>query len=225
MREASKTNQFRPPDFSDRYLQGRVLDIGAGGDKVCEWALDFDRAQGDANRIEDYFPPASFDTVHSSHCLEHMKDPVASLSAWWSLVKPGGYLVLVVPDEQLYEQGIWPSFFNHDHKSSFRLDREPGLTPVSHDIGAMCRALPGAQIVSAAVQDSGYDRALLFPRGLQPRRIGQPWKLAWSVLKRTTGPASPLRHAFRRSLVARGFPIDQTRENVLAQIEVIVRKQ
>jgi len=40
MREASKTNQFRPPHFASTYLSGRVLDIGAGPDLVCPYPVD-----------------------------------------------------------------------------------------------------------------------------------------------------------------------------------------
>jgi hypothetical protein len=45
-----------------------------------------------------------------------MHDPEAALRQWWALVRPGGYLVVVVPHEDLYEQGMWPSAFNSDHK-------------------------------------------------------------------------------------------------------------
>jgi hypothetical protein len=38
MREASKTRDIRPSNFADTYMSGRVLDIGAGDDLVCEWA-------------------------------------------------------------------------------------------------------------------------------------------------------------------------------------------
>ena len=53
-----------------------------------------------------------FDFVFSSHCLEHMQDPVKcpSLRDWWQLVRPGGVLIVIVPDEDLYEQGIFLAF-------------------------------------------------------------------------------------------------------------------
>ncbi len=49
MDEASKTNAIRKPDFFTKYLGGRVIDIGAGPDLVCEWAERFDIEDGDAN--------------------------------------------------------------------------------------------------------------------------------------------------------------------------------
>lgn len=102
--ETSKTRLVRSEDFDKEYLQGKVLDIGAGEDRVCAHAEGFDTEDGDANRILDFQERESYDTVYSSHCLEHMFDPPQALQQWWELIKPGGYLVLVVPDENLYEQ-------------------------------------------------------------------------------------------------------------------------
>ncbi len=60
-----------------------------------------------------------YDFVFASHVLEHM-DPRAALEDWLSLVRPGGLIVLV-PDEDLYEQGHVPSLFNDDHKHTFTI--------------------------------------------------------------------------------------------------------
>ena len=130
MDEASKTRRVRGPDFERQYLSGKVIDIGAGTDPVCPWAEIFDVAEGDANFITRYRAPETYDTVHSSHCLEHLHDPKQALRQWWQLVRPGGYLVLVVPHEDLYEQGFWPSIFNPDHKATFRLDGTASWSPV-----------------------------------------------------------------------------------------------
>ena len=51
-----------------------------------------------------------------------MRDVPQALEQWWQLVKPGGAMVIVVPDEDLYEQGAWPSLFNRDHSATFRLN-------------------------------------------------------------------------------------------------------
>jgi SAM-dependent methyltransferase len=224
-REASKTNQHRGKDFAQLYLQGSVLDVGAGGDLVCEWARGFDMEDGDANVVHQYFPAEAFDAVHSSHCLEHMLDPAAALRSWWQLVKPGGFLILVVPDEDLYEQGIWPSAFNDDHKFTFRLDTAQSWSPVSFDVKALCESLPGAQIVSAQRQDIHYDPALRFPKGAEPRRkVRQPLKLLLSIGKRIPFAGTRAERAIRRWMLTRGYPIDQTRYEALAQIQVIVQK-
>ena len=109
MNETEKTNKLRGSKFLEQYMSGKLIDIGAGKDLVCEWAERFDIEDGDANFITSYRKKASYDTVHSSHCLEHMFDPKSALKEWWELVKPNGYMIIVVPDENLYEQGIWPA--------------------------------------------------------------------------------------------------------------------
>ena len=224
MREAAKTNLVRHSNFASLYLQGRVLDIGAGSSPVCPSAVIFEKKDGDANDIGKYFPNESFDTVHSSHCLEHMNDPHSALSQWWSLVKPGGFMIVVVPDEALYEQGIWPSWFNPDHRSSFRLKKTTPLSANSFDIGEMCADLQDAEVISTTVHDHRLDRKLLLPHGVKPRRVRHPLKFVVSIVKRIASPQSPLSIKFNRWLVRRGHPFDQTKGPALAQIEVMIRK-
>jgi SAM-dependent methyltransferase len=160
MNESSKTKKIRESGFEEKYLSGKVIDIGCGPDKVVEHAVGFDKEDGNANKILDHFEPASFDTVHSSHALEHIHDPVNTLSDWWELVKPGGYIVTIVPEEDLYEHGFWPSKFNGDHKSTFTLNRKSDWSSVSYDILELHKNLPNAKIISAEVQDNGYDYSL-----------------------------------------------------------------
>ena len=198
---------------------------------VCDWAQPFDIEHGDAQHIRDFLPEHSFDTVHSSHCLEHMIDPAAALMQWWDLVKPGGYLVLVVPHEDLYEQGIWPSRFNQDHKATFRLDSITKFSPVSHNIRDLVIKLAGAELISAEIQDDGYDyhlmaagfdakkkRPILSLRGMRKllRALSKPWPQA-----RKTCSNWIENLYFHRY----GIPVDQTSRDALAQIQVIVRKR
>lgn len=42
-------------------------------------------------------PDGPFDYVFSSHCLEHLQNPVAALEHWRSRLKPGGVLFLYLP--------------------------------------------------------------------------------------------------------------------------------
>jgi len=158
--EASKTRRIRGPGFEATYLQGRVIDIGCGPDPVVPHAEPFDMAHGDAQVIASLRPHGHYDAVCSSHCLEHMRDVPAALAQWWLLVREGGYLVLVVPDEDLYEQGGWPSLFNPDHKATFRMNSPTTWSPVSYDIAQLVRSLPGAELVSCERHDAGYDHAL-----------------------------------------------------------------
>ena len=225
MNESSKTNAIRGSHFAKQYLNGKVLDIGAGNDPVCSHAVIFDQQHGDANRINEYFEAETFDTVHSSHCLEHMNDPVSAIHKWWSLVKPGGYMITVVPHEDFYEQGIWPSFFNDDHKSSFRFNKANPLSSVSFDVSQLHLQLPNSLLISTEIQTQYLDKNLLFKSGTKPRRLRHPLKLFMSVLKRVTSPENKLRYSFVKWLVSQGYPYDQTTGTALAQIQVIVQKR
>lgn len=131
MREASKSMMRRLHDsrFATRYFVGAGIDIGAGNDPIALYREFFpamqavrawDLPDGDAQLLEGV-AGQSLDFVHSSHCLEHMRDPVQALQNWFRVLKPGGHLVCVVPDEDLYEQGQFPSTFNADHKWTFTL--------------------------------------------------------------------------------------------------------
>ena len=228
MFEATKTRAVREDGFAREYLSGSVLDIGCGPDLVVPHARPFDLEHGDANSILDYFSPESFDCVHSSHCLEHMYDPPRALAQWWALVRLGGFLILVVPDEDLYEQGVWPSAFNGDHKATFRLDRPSSWSPVSYDVRALVSALPGSTVVDCRIQDQGYHGRLTqrLPRPFKRVmvKVGQRRERAFGKLARRgidLHPVSMLMDHVERGL---GKPTDQTLGRALAQIQAIVRK-
>ena len=224
MKESSKTKKLRGFDTVSKFLNGRVIDIGAGNDLICPWAEGFDVSSGDANRITQFKPQASYDAVCSSHCLEHMFEPEQAIQEWWSLIKPGGYLVLTVPDEDLYEQGFFPSRFNADHKATFRFRKAHTWSPKSHDVEQMVLALPDSQVISCELQSDNYDLSLQFKPGntrLQPRTVPS----LYLKLEKKLGYSNAIAATWRRRLFLQGVPIDQTHGDVLAQIQVVAKKR
>lgn len=226
MDEAKKTTKIRGQEFVAKYLTGKVIDIGAGNDLVCEWAERFDKEDGDANHISQYRGANAYDTVHSSHCLEHMHNPKDALAEWWKLIKAGGHLVLVVPDEDLYEQGYWPSRFNKDHKATFTLKNQMSWSPVSYNVLDIVAALPGSQVLSAEVQDLHYDYDL---QTKYPPPAIKPVPLGLKILRKICYTIPLARKSFGRKVQDRIFlsshiPIDQTRRGAVAQIQVVARK-
>lgn len=223
--ETSKTNLIRGDAFIESYLSGRVIDIGCGSDLVVPWAEPFDQVHGDAERILRYREAGSYDAVHSSHCLEHMADVPESLGQWWALVKPGGYLVLVVPDENLYEQGIWPSRFNRDHKATFRKGGSETWSPVSYDLGELLRRLPDSEIVALDLQDAGYDHSLK-RRGLTGagRIAFRLNKLRRNLFRALGLNTERVNRVANRIAYSCGAPIDQTLGAAVAQIQAVVKK-
>ena len=93
----------------------------------------FDQEDGDAQNLNN-ISKESYDTLYSSHCLEHVVNPVATLARWIEVVRSGGYLVICVPDEDLYEQGVYPSTFNTDHRHTFALAKAKSWSPVSINV-------------------------------------------------------------------------------------------
>jgi SAM-dependent methyltransferase len=202
-------------------LRGRGIDIGCGPDPVTPEVRRFDLTDGDANHITRHVTE-TFDFVYSSHCLEHMDDPRAALQEWWRLVKSGGHLFFIVPDEDLYEQGVFPSRFNPDHKATFTLSTKPSWSPVSMNVRELAESLPGGEVVSLVLQDHNYDHSLLrhgaagVPQGWRKFCIRVYQALIWRKFPRI---------GFVERWQARHLALDQTRlPDVLAQIQCIVRK-
>jgi SAM-dependent methyltransferase len=167
MRETGKSMLRRLHDqrFAARYFVGRGIDIGAGNDPVSLYAEFFpglrgcrgwDLPDGDAQLlagVEDN----SLDFVHSSHCLEHMRDPYEAMHNWFRVLKPGGHLVCLVPDEDLYEQGVFPSGFNADHKWTFTLWKGKSWSEKSISVLELVTCLgPACQPVKLELLDASF---------------------------------------------------------------------
>lgn len=217
--EASKTRDTWSPEFK-KILTGKGLDIGAGADLIWPTARSFDMQDGDAGRIDEFLSD-SYDYVFSSHCLEHMSNPPDALRRWWSLVRPGGYLILIVPEETLYEQGFWPSIFNEDHKVTFRLI-EQTWSPASFRIQDLVAGLKDVVKQDIVIQSDGY---LLtgMPKIVSVRAV--PRIRLWLFKKLRKFVAALNGHPDWRFLIGLGVPVDQTAFGALAQIQVVLRKK
>ena len=221
MNETSKSKQWWG-DLEYSILQGKGIDIGCGSDPVMPHCACFDLKDGDANEITR-FVSEKFDFVYSSHCLEHMRDPRKAVLEWWQLVKPGGHLFVVVPDEDLYEQGVFPSRFNDDHKATFTVSKARSWSPVSHNVLDLGRSLPGGRIISLCLQDRLYDRTLM---GFGVQRPPFWIRTAASLVHHQFLDIFLRPTVFWRRTLAFYFPVDQTSPpfNAQAQIQLIVEK-
>jgi SAM-dependent methyltransferase len=217
MDETTKSRTYWGPR-EWKATRGKGIDIGCGPDPVTEDARRFDMQDGDANRITD-FVHEQFDFVYSSHCLEHMHDPRTTILDWWKLVKAGGFLFVLVPDEDLYEQGVFPSRFNTDHKATFTIAKAKSWSPRSINVLDLANSLPGGRIVSLELQDRGYDRSLM---SFGVRRRGFWVRAASKVLK---GAKLWEADSVRRLFIPYEA-VDQTLSQlgVQAQIQLIVQK-
>lgn len=156
--------------YFDAYLKGHGIDIGCGDDKLYNglegdknfkvlFSCDgWDKDNGDAHTL-DGIQDGVYDFVYSSHCLEHLDNPGLALSNWWRVLRTGGTLFIVVPDEALYEQGVWPSRGNGEHKTRWHINPFTAnwQSSIDKSIVELVSNLSNAQIRSVQLIDAGYD--------------------------------------------------------------------
>ncbi len=158
VKETSKAKARRDAEgfFKTPYFRGQGIDVGYGGDLVVPNCRGWDIEHGDAQDLAG-IPDASFDFVYSSHVLEHLDDPARAIRNWWRVLKPGGYLILYLPERDMFERKrTLPSTACLDHKHYFLLDRDDppdtiGIIPL------MNRNLSGVEVVYTRTCDAGYD--------------------------------------------------------------------
>ncbi|NKB57154.1 MAG: methyltransferase domain-containing protein [Alphaproteobacteria bacterium] len=154
MKECSKSimRRLAEPNFVNRFFRGDGIDIGGAPDPLALYVELFplmrgvriwDLKDGDGQTMAG-IPDAHYDFVHSSHCLEHLHDPEEGLRNWFRILKPGGHLVVTVPDEDLYEQGQFPSTYNADHKWTFTIFKTESWSDKSRNLFDLIASLGAA---------------------------------------------------------------------------------
>lgn len=114
--EVRKTMGMRIANgFFARFLSGaNILDIGfRGGDPanqpIVPWAIGVDKDYPGYDGVTLPFADCSQDAVHSSHCLEHIANPGQVLAEWFRVLRIGGFMIVTVPHQQLYERKPLPT--------------------------------------------------------------------------------------------------------------------
>lgn len=95
------------------FCKGYGVDVGAG-----RWPLDgaipIDLMDaGDAMAL----PHGPYDFVFSSHCLEHLADPIGALIHWREKIRKGGVLFVYLPHPDME---YWLPQNNRKHLHSWR---------------------------------------------------------------------------------------------------------
>ncbi|SIT47138.1 Methyltransferase type 11 [Paraburkholderia piptadeniae] len=147
MKETSKAalRRSREPVFVQRYFSGEGVDIRPGADPLSAHMRLFPRVRrivphDNAVKITG-LQDASMDFVHASHCLADQEHPRQALARWLDLLKPGGYAIVTVPDEDLYGKGEWPSRFNRNHKASYTVHKPSNALPRSINVIDLVREM------------------------------------------------------------------------------------
>jgi SAM-dependent methyltransferase len=145
--EASKSYLSKlKSGFFRRYLSGSaILDIGYKGyvgnaAPIVAQAIGVDLDYPGYDGVVLPFDDESQDAVYSSHCLEHLDDPRIALREWHRVTKIGGFVVIAVPHQHLYEKkNALPSRWAEDHKhfytpASLMAEVEATLAPNSYRV-------------------------------------------------------------------------------------------
>lgn len=117
-------------DLVRRYAVGNILELGCGAQKTVENSTGVDIIpKGDpiaglvgktsiadiVADIQDTLPVEAntYDTLIARHLFEHLIDAVKVLKDWRRVIKPGGRLVLAVPDQG--KRNTIPMNYQHVH--------------------------------------------------------------------------------------------------------------
>lgn len=119
------------------YVIGNVLDLGSGGCPIVPHAIQVElpadqfaaynsgakpgiEPQWRGNAFDLPFKDNTVDTVYSSHLLEDVADWRPVLTEWVRVLKPGGYLIIMLPDRARFQAAVakgQPPNDAHRHES------------------------------------------------------------------------------------------------------------
>ena len=147
--------------FFEKYMSGpNVMEVGyrgyeEGNVPIVPQAIGVDVGYPGYEGATFPFADGSFDAIYSSHCFEHIPDWLGVLRDWYRLLKVGGYLVIVVPHQLLFERKrSLPSPINPDHKRFYT---------AKSLLGEIEAALPenGYRIRHLVENDKGFDYGIM----------------------------------------------------------------
>ena len=157
----------------------RFLDVGCSTGRVLKLAqtmgfnsigLDFSKWAADhcaqlgvetrqGSLLGQWESGAVFDVIHSSHTIEHVPDPVAYLREMYRLLKPGGQLMIAMPNydsiPRLLLREKWPVWCLDSHLWQFTARQMCQLIQAEGFAICTCRTLHGY------TPDSSLKRRLL----------------------------------------------------------------
>jgi len=131
-----ETSQYR--HLTAKYCNGCGVDIGSQGEAVVPWAISYDLPEDEFLLYSSGNPPrgpihlrghaqdlpfdsGSLDFVYSSHLLEDFLEWEPILVEWVRVLRPGGKLVIMVPDKGLWDHAVHnlgqPPNCSHTHES------------------------------------------------------------------------------------------------------------
>ena len=111
--------------IAQQFCKGQGLDIGGFYNWTLPGAIPINIADKildyDAYKLPDH---KELDYIFSSHCLEHLQDPIKALELWVSHIKSGGVLFLYLPHPSM---AYWLPQNNKKHLHSWKPKEMHGI--------------------------------------------------------------------------------------------------
>lgn len=118
----SETAKVRELPNVMQFIRGRIADVGAGHDKITPDADGYDgRPLHGVDNIGDgcFLGNAWYDTIFSSHFLEHTRNPFEYIEDWRDHLNVGGHIVLYLPEKTLYNNYNNPEHMHNWSREDF----------------------------------------------------------------------------------------------------------
>ncbi len=153
------------PAFGEIYLIGHGLDLAPLETPLGQLAASFpgitgiDTAAWGPQEIQtlDGIPDERYDFVHSCQGLALVENCFAAIGQWFRVLKPGGHLILTVPDEDMAAQGSFPPAWAPHWRWSFAAYKRRSWNPQSINLFNLVMTLgEAAEIKRIAQVDVGY---------------------------------------------------------------------
>lgn len=171
----------------------RVVGVERDREAVSFRGAGFEVFEGSIENLPDGLRPCSFDAVVMSHVLEHIVDPVNALEKASQLLRLGGRLFCVVPNNASLaatEAGLaWqhldvPRHVNFfDHSSLNATAERAKLTYIRSFFNGYCRYFANSHI---ELEQRTYDALQRYGSGAPPPATKRNSQLrSWSLLART----------------------------------------
>jgi len=219
--------RLRAQDIARLRSPGRILDVGCGRGVMLSYLRDFgwqaigteasDLAARHARErlglevhvagLPDLpFPKGHFDVISFYHTLEHLPDPRSALKAAHTLLRPGGALVVAVPNIDSLEAALaGPSWFHLDvPRHTFHFSTRT-LGRLLEDLGFHTRRL---KRFSLEYGPYGMAQSLLNGLGFEPNLLYDSLKTAGAkASRRLRGPRRALQLAANAALLPVVIPL------------------
>ena len=150
-------------------FKGNGLHISPGHDPLkklhyplCE-NIEFVDSQDtkiETDKLTEQLKNKQFDFVYATNLAVYEDEPLAVVNHWLNFVASKGHLIFTVSDEDLYEQGNFPSIFNNSHKKTFSIYKQLSWSGRHYNILDIIQKINNATCRKIELVDSNYDYSL-----------------------------------------------------------------